>query len=48
MPMYNLIEYIDNYAKATERLWQCCKDIRARNNNNEIEEITGGQYYLFT
>ena len=42
MPMYNLIEYIDNYAKATERLWQCCKDMQARNNNNEIEEITGG------
>ena len=42
MSMYNLIEYIDNYAKATESLWQCCKDIRARNNNNKIEEITGG------
>ena len=36
MPMYNLIEYSDNYAKTTESLWQYCKDILARNNNNEI------------
>ena len=36
MPMYNLIEYSDNYAKATGSLWQYCKDIPARNNNNQI------------
>ena len=36
MPMYNLIEYSDNYAKATGSLWQYCKDIPARNVNNEI------------
>ena len=36
MPMYNLIEYSDNYAKTTGTLWQYCKDIPARNNNNEI------------
>ena len=36
MPMYNLIEYSDNYAKTTERLWQYCKDIPARDNNDEI------------
>ena len=36
MPMYNLIEYSDNYAKTTGNLWQYCKDIPARNNNNEI------------
>ena len=36
MPMYNLIEYSDNYAKTTGSLWQYCKDISARNNNNEI------------
>ena len=33
MPMYNLIEYSDNYAKTTGSLWQYCKDIPARNNN---------------
>ena len=36
MPMYNLIEYSDNYAKTTVSLWQYCKDIPARNANNEI------------
>ena len=36
MPMYNLIEYSDNYAKTTGILWQYCKDIPVRNNNNEI------------
>ena len=32
MPMYNVIEYSDNYAKTTGSLWQYCKDIPARNN----------------
>ena len=36
MPMHNLIEYSDNYAKTTGSLWQYCKDIPARDNNNEI------------
>ena len=35
MPMYNLIEYSDNYAKTTGSLWQYCKDIPARNANNK-------------
>ena len=34
MPMYNLIEYSDNYTKTTGSLWQYCKDILARNNTN--------------
>ena len=34
MPMYNLIEYSDNYAKTTGNSWQYCKDISARNNAN--------------
>ena len=34
MPMYNLIEYSDNYTKTTGSLWQYCKDIPARNNTN--------------
>ena len=42
MPMYNLIEYRDNYAKTTGSLWQYCKDIPAPNNNNEIIEFTVG------
>ena len=35
MPMYNLIEYSDNYAKTTGSLWQYSKDIPARNNAND-------------
>ena len=34
MPMYNLIEYSDNYTKTTESLWQYSKNIPARNNAN--------------
>ena len=36
MPMYNLIEYSDNYSKTTESLWQYYKDIPDRNNNNNF------------
>ena len=35
-PMYNLIEYSDNSGS----LWQYCKDIPARNDNNEIVNFT--------
>ena len=41
MPMYNIIEYSDNYAKTTGSLWQYCKDIPARNNNDEIVNFRG-------
>ena len=40
MPMYNLIEYSDNYAKTTGSLWQYCKDIPARNANGDIAIFT--------
>ena len=36
MPMYNLIEYSDNYAKTKGSLWQYCKDIPAQNVNDGI------------
>ena len=42
MPMYNLIEYSNNYAKTTGSLWQYCKDIPALNANDEITEFTAG------
>ena len=42
MPMYNLIEYSDNYAKTTGSLWQYCKDIPARDTNDEITEFRRG------
>ena len=42
MPMYNLIEYSDNYAKTTGSLWQYCKDTPALNANGEITHFTEG------
>ena len=39
MPMYNLIEYSDNYSKTSGSLWQYCKDIPAVNNNGEIVDF---------
>ena len=42
MPMYNLIEYSDNYAKTTGTLWQYCKDIPALNANDEIVDFAAG------
>ena len=40
IPMYNLIEYSDNYEKTTGSLWQYSKDIPARNDSNEITVFT--------
>ena len=40
MPMYNLIEYSDNYAKTSGILWQYCLDMPAVNNNNAISDVT--------
>ena len=37
MPMYNLIEYSDNYSKRCGSLWQYCKDIPAVNNNETVD-----------
>ena len=41
MPMYNLIEYRDNYSKKSGRLWKYCKDIPALNNNGDIVDFNG-------
>ena len=40
MPMYNLIEYSDNYSKTSGSLWQYCKEIPAVNNNGNIVDFT--------
>ena len=39
MPMYNLIEYSDNYSKTSGSIWQYCKDIPAVNNNGDIVDF---------
>ena len=36
MPMYNLIEYSDNYSKTSGSLWQYCKEIPAIDNDGDI------------
>ena len=41
MPMYNLIEYSDNYSKTSGSLWQCCKHIPAVNNTGNIVDFDG-------
>ena len=37
MPMYNLIEYSDNYAKALGSVWQYCRDEPDDNNITKPE-----------
>ena len=44
IPMYNLTEYSDNYAKTSGSLWQYCKDIPLVNNNNAIVEFTAANF----
>ena len=41
MPMYNLIEYSDNYSKTSGSLWQYCKKIPAVNNEGNITDFNG-------
>ena len=42
MPMYNLIEYSDNYSKTSGSLWQYCKEIPAVNDNADIVAFDTG------
>ena len=39
MPMYNLIEYSDNYSKTSGILWQYCRDEPVTNINNDNIEF---------
>ena len=41
MPMYNLMEYSDDYSKTSGSLRQYCKDIAAVNNNGAIVNLNG-------
>ena len=41
MPMYNLIDYSDNYSKTSGSLWQYCKDIPAVDDNGGIVNFNG-------
>ena len=42
MPMYNLIDYSDNYSKTSGSLWQKYRDIPAVNYNDEIVDFGEG------
>ena len=42
-PMYNLIEYSDNYSKTSGNLWQYCKDILAVDDNGAIVDFNGAK-----
>ena len=41
MPMYNLIEYSDNYSKTSGSLWQYFKEMPAVNNDGDIVNFDG-------
>ena len=41
MPMYNLIEYGDNYSKTSGSLWQYCKEIPAVDDDGDIVDFNG-------
>ena len=41
MPMYNLIEYNNNYSKLSGSLWSYCKDVPAVNNDGNIVDFNG-------
>ena len=41
MPMYNLIEYSDNYSKISGSLWQCYRDKPTLTHAGSIEDFTG-------
>ena len=39
MPMYNLIEYSENYSKTFGSLWQYCKEVPALDSNGDIADF---------
>ena len=41
MPMYNLIEYSDNYSKTSGSLWQYCKEMSAIDDDWKIADFNG-------
>ena len=41
MPIYNLIEYSDNYWKTYGSLWQYCKEIPVVNDAGDVADFNG-------
>ena len=46
VPMYNLIEYSDNYSKTSRSLLQYCKEIPAVNNAGNIVDFNGANLLI--
>ena len=44
MPMYNLMEYSNNYAKTSGCLWQYCKDIPAVDDDGAIANFAENNF----
>ena len=44
MPMYNLIEYSNNYLQASGSLWQYYRDEPSLDYNGNIADFTGANY----
>ena len=42
MPIYNLIEYSDNYSNTFRILWQYCRDETTLANNGDITDLNEG------
>ena len=40
MPMYNLIEYSDNYSDTSRSLWQFKRDEQPKENNGDIFNVS--------
>ena len=40
MPVYNLVEYSDNYSKTCGILWQYCRDEPALDDDGTITDLT--------
>ena len=47
MPMYNLIEYSDNYSDTSGSLWQFKRDEQPIDNNGAFINITAGNSSSF-
>ena len=43
MPMYNLLEYLDNYFMTSGILWDCCRD---EVNGDANENDDAGKYWM--
>ena len=41
MPVYNLIEYRDNYSRTSGNLWQYCKEIPVVDNECNVIDFNG-------